>query len=100
MKWLNQDIATAAFNEVNHCLPDTNTSIVDVRDLVDKAGNDIDYIKSKIDESLVFLQQHKKIIICCDYGMSRSNSIGIGVLWVQIVEYIYKDTDFIGQESY
>lgn len=86
MIWLNSDVGTSAFNEVAGNLPDINICIVDVRDLVDKAGNDVEYINLKISESLALLQQGKKIIICCDYGMSRSNSIGIGVLvkWLNI----------------
>jgi len=86
MKWLSQDIGTSAFNEANDISMDSNTLIVDVRDLVDKAGNDVKYINSKIDEALNLLQQKKRIIVCCDYGMSRSNSIAIGVLvkWLDI----------------
>lgn len=55
-------------------------NILDVRDLVDRSGNSVDIIKSKIDEALVFLETGKKIIVCCDYGISRSNAIAAGIL--------------------
>jgi nucleoside-diphosphate-sugar epimerase len=79
MRWLTESIATAAFNDVKETL-ENNVVIVDVRDLVDKSGNDIIYINTKIDESVSILKTGKKIVICCDYGMSRSNSIAIGVI--------------------
>jgi UDP-glucuronate decarboxylase len=57
-----------------------NIVILDVRDLVDRSGNSADIIKSKIDEGLVSLETGKQVIICCDYGISRSNAIAAGIL--------------------
>jgi len=86
IKWLTNNIATGAFNEVGNISLDENTYVIDVRDLVDKSGNDITNINNKINESISYLQNEKKIIICCDYGMSRSNSIAIGVIvkWLNV----------------
>ncbi|MEZ0394866.1 MAG: NAD-dependent epimerase/dehydratase family protein [Anaerolineales bacterium] len=54
--------------------------LVDVRDLVDKRGNVEAMIKAKITEALQALEQGRQVVICCDYGISRSNSIAAGVL--------------------
>lgn len=80
MRWLTEDIATAAYMEVSAAQPQQGVAIVDVRDLVDKQGNDPGYINTRIEEALALLKNNQKIIICCDYGMSRSNSIATGVL--------------------
>lgn len=55
-------------------------SVVDVRALVDKAGNAAEDIRRHVDEAASLLRAQKKVIICCDYGMSRSNSIAAGAL--------------------
>jgi len=55
-------------------------NILDVRDLVDRSGNSVDIIKSKIDEAIAFLETGKKVVVCCDYGISRSNAIAAGIL--------------------
>ena len=55
-------------------------NIIDVRDLVDKAGNRIDAIQQKIIEGCDSLREGKKTVVCCDYGISRSNAVAVGVL--------------------
>lgn len=86
INWLTKDIATGAFNEVSQTQLNDDVNVLDVRDLVDKSGNDLSFINSKVDEALMQLKNGKKIIICCDYGMSRSNSIAIGAItkWNQV----------------
>jgi len=61
---------------------DANKDIVilDVRDLVDRSGNSVDIIRSKINEGFVSLETGKQVVICCDYGISRSNAIAAGIL--------------------
>lgn len=58
--------------------PDIN--IIDVRDLVDKAGNRIDAVKQKINEGCDSLRAGRKTVVCCDYGISRSNAVAVGIL--------------------
>lgn len=53
---------------------------VDVRDLVDKGGNPATVLKSKIDEGVQLLRQGAKVVVCCDYGISRSNAVATGIL--------------------
>lgn len=54
--------------------------VVDVRDLVDKAGNRADAIREKISEGCEYLRLGKSTIVCCDYGISRSNAVAAGIL--------------------
>ncbi|MFA6988630.1 MAG: NAD-dependent epimerase/dehydratase family protein [Candidatus Gastranaerophilaceae bacterium] len=77
VKWITENIGTDAYlNAINI----QNVKIIDVRDLVDKSGNDTEPIVKKINDALELLKKGNKVIICCDYGMSRSNSIAAGVI--------------------
>lgn len=77
IRWITNRLGTSAFENVDKS---TDTYIVDLRDLVDKNGNKSSVIKSKINEALKYLNEGKKVAICCDYGISRSNAIAAGVL--------------------
>jgi nucleoside-diphosphate-sugar epimerase len=103
LRWLTEDIATGAFEDVSKMLLDNDVVIFDVRDLVDKSGNTSGYINQKINEALSLLKDKKKIIICCDYGMSRSNSLAAGIIsqWKKLsfsdsVELLKKKIDGAG----
>lgn len=58
----------------------TEINIIDVRDLVDKAGNRTEEVRRKINEGCDSLRAGKKTVVCCDYGISRSNAIAVGIL--------------------
>jgi nucleoside-diphosphate-sugar epimerase len=77
IRWINERLGTAAWDEAQGS---NDISFFDVRDMVDKCGNTKCEVKSKIDEALMELRQGKRVVICCDYGMSRSNAIAAGVL--------------------
>jgi len=77
IRWITNEIGTAPWGLKD--IP-SETHILDVRDLVDKAGNMTETVKLKIDEGVGHLRKGKKLVICCDYGISRSNAIGAGVL--------------------
>lgn len=77
IKWIIENLGTAAYLDA---IETQNISIVDVRELVDKHGNSNKPILDKINEALSLLNKGEKTVICCDYGMSRSNSIAAGVL--------------------
>jgi nucleoside-diphosphate-sugar epimerase len=77
IRWITPLLGTAAFNAVQNF---ENIQIVDVRDLVDKAGNNSDAILNKIDQGTDFVKSGKRTVICCDYGMSRSNAIAVGII--------------------
>jgi protein-tyrosine phosphatase len=60
-------------------LKGTDFYIVDVRDMLDEPQPLETYIYM-ISRAITTLNKHKKIVICCGAGQSRSNAIAIGVL--------------------
>ncbi|MEO9298574.1 NAD(P)-dependent oxidoreductase [Devosia alba] len=77
IRWITPFLGTAAAGSSDI---DATIQIVDVRDLVDKHGNNTDAIRSKIDQGIALLNGGHRVVICCDYGISRSNSIAAGIL--------------------
>jgi nucleoside-diphosphate-sugar epimerase len=77
IRWITPLLGTAAANAVRDV---ADINIIDVRDLVDKAGNRSEPIREKIRQGVESLGQGKRTVVCCDYGMSRSNAIAIGIL--------------------
>jgi UDP-glucuronate decarboxylase len=77
IRWITPFLGTAAASAV---FDKTDACIVDVRDLVDKAGNGTDAIRDKIFQGVEYLAQGRRVIVCCDYGISRSNAIATGIL--------------------
>lgn len=77
IRWITPLLGTAPASQVSK-EPDIN--IIDVRDLVDKSGNRADTVLKKITEGCDSLREGKKTVICCDYGISRSNAVAAGVL--------------------
>lgn len=77
IRWITPYLGTAPALEVD---VGEDLNIIDVRDLVDKAGNNTNTVLSKITAGCESLKSGKKTVICCDYGISRSNAIAVGVL--------------------
>lgn len=77
IRWINPQLGTAPAQEVIHR---KDITIIDVRDLVDKGGNNLNAILNKITEGCDSLSLDKKTVVCCDYGISRSNAIAVGIL--------------------
>jgi nucleoside-diphosphate-sugar epimerase len=75
--WITPQLGTAAAPEFTHS-PDI--CLIDVRTLVDKAGNSVDVIAARIERGVSLLLEGKKVIVCCDYGISRSNAVASGIL--------------------
>jgi nucleoside-diphosphate-sugar epimerase len=76
VRWITPQLGTAA---AAHS-PSGEYEIVDVRDLVDKGGNSVEAIKHKIHVGVGLLEQGKRVVVCCDYGISRSNAVAAGIL--------------------
>jgi len=76
IRWITDNLGTARIEDVN----DKEYTVVDVRDLVDREGNTNQVILEKIDAVVNLLKQNHKVVICCDYGISRSNAIAIGAI--------------------
>lgn len=79
IRWINDQLGTGAYEKIVNVVDDSIV-ILDVRELVDKTGNNSSKILEKIKEGKDYLEQGKKVVVCCDYGMSRSNAIAAGIL--------------------
>lgn len=77
IRWITDMLGTAPAEDIGGL---TGVEIVDVRDLVDKAGNRTDAVKEKIQSGVRHLQNGARTVICCDYGISRSNAIAAGIV--------------------
>ncbi|NYT46283.1 NAD(P)-dependent oxidoreductase [Alcaligenaceae bacterium] len=77
IRWITPLLGTSPASGVTET---SSISIVDVRDLVDKAGNRADIVREKIEQGVRSLRRGKKTVVCCDYGISRSNAVAVGIL--------------------
>lgn len=77
IRWITEHLGTAAWESAQ---AQTGCEFLDVRELVDKAGNIPEAIRLKIEEGVARLQQGARLVVCCDYGMSRSNAVAAGIL--------------------
>jgi len=77
IRWITSLLGTGPALEVSK---EQGVNIIDVRDLVDKEGNSSDAILNKINAACESIRAGKKTVVCCDYGISRSNAIAVGVL--------------------
>lgn len=77
IRWINKQLGTASFTD-----PEigADLAVLDVRDLVDKHGNSPKAIRDKIEQGVALLRQERRLVVCCDYGISRSNAIAAGIL--------------------
>ncbi len=75
--WITPYLGTGAFGVDK--LPD-GAHCVDIRALVDKAGNRGDSLLRYIRASLDLISAGGRVVICCDHGISRSNAVAAGVL--------------------
>lgn len=76
--WINNWLGTCAWDRLG--TPPEGTTVIDVRDMVDKTGNSKEHIQEKIRCVLAGKSNTPRVIVCCDYGMSRSNAIALGAL--------------------
>src|SRR5947209_511065 len=77
IRWITERLGTAAWSP-DHDVP--NTTIIDVRDLVDKHGNSPADLYAKIAAGTDALGQGRSVVVCCDYGISRSNAVAAGII--------------------
>ncbi|CAN7451562.1 NAD-dependent epimerase/dehydratase family protein [Cupriavidus necator] len=78
IRWITPLLGTAPAMAMQGAADDIH--LVDVRDLVDKSGNRADSVAEKIQIGHDLLKSGKKTVVCCDYGISRSNAIAAGIL--------------------
>ena len=77
INWITNNLATAPKMEVDENI----YKVIDVRDMVDKKGNSSRLILDKIESAVSLIKNKQKVVVCCDYGLSRSNAIAVGVLF-------------------
>ncbi len=77
IRWITDQIATAARDQLTDLW---DVRVIDVRDLLDRQGNTPEAVRVKIDSAVQALRDGERVVICCDYGMSRSNAVAAGVL--------------------
>lgn len=77
IRWITDQLGTAPGSEV---ADRTDLKIIDVRDLVDKGGNRADAVRIKIEQGAAHLANGAVTVVCCDYGISRSNAVAAGIL--------------------
>jgi UDP-glucuronate decarboxylase len=87
MNWITDQICTASFYEVDVSALPADVHMVDVRELKDEKGNPESVIRQKVDLVLNVLDQGQRVLICCDKGISRSNSIALGTLLAKGLPY-------------
>lgn len=59
---------------------DSSFCVVDTRAMVDKHGNSADELLAKIREGAAELRRGGSVVVVCDFGVSRSNTIAAGIL--------------------
>jgi nucleoside-diphosphate-sugar epimerase/rhodanese-related sulfurtransferase len=77
MNWIDNRIATAPATELED---DSGFYLLDVRDLRDGDGNPDSLLLAKIREGSDILRSGRRLVVCCDYGLSRSNAIAAAIL--------------------
>lgn len=77
IRWITDRLGTAPAS--SEAITD-DLARVDVRDLVDKHGNSPDAVRAKIDQGVELLRGGARVVVCCDYGISRSNAVAAGIL--------------------
>lgn len=76
IRWIDNTLGTAAFED-----PATaGYAKLDVRGLVDGPANKSDTLRERIETGLSMLGEAKQLVVCCDYGISRSNTIAAAIL--------------------
>jgi len=74
--WLTKHLGTASCQEGL----ESDIQKIDVTDLVEGAGNDHDILRTRILESVTALRGGRKVVVCCDRGIVRSNTLAIVIL--------------------
>ena len=81
IRWINNTLGTAAFED-----PATaGHEVLDVRSLVDGPANGVEALRERIEAGLTMLQKSGRLIVCCDYGISRSNTIAAAILALSLI---------------
>ncbi|WXG47430.1 MAG: hypothetical protein WED05_12350 [Candidatus Atabeyarchaeum deiterrae] len=75
--WLKDNLGTASYAEK---LDENGVQVIEVRDLVEGKGNDRRILKERMLQCIREIKAGRKVVIRCDKGIVRSNTLAIGVL--------------------
>jgi nucleoside-diphosphate-sugar epimerase len=77
-----ENIYTAAYSDLGGQAAPlfSRNQVIDVRHLVDRAGNGIESIVESIDQAFKIYNRENEVVIACDMGISRSRVVAIGLL--------------------
>lgn len=78
-RWIAERLGTSPWGGYE---PTADTAVVDVRALRDAAGNPPAVIRDYINTAVAHWREGRMVVICCDYGVSRSNAVAAGALSV------------------
>jgi len=76
IRWIDNTLGTAAFEDA----ATAGHVKLDVRGLVDGPANKSGALQERIETGLAMLRESKQLVVCCDYGISRSNTIAAAIL--------------------
>jgi nucleoside-diphosphate-sugar epimerase len=78
IRWIVEDqLGTAPGDSIAR---DRRFHVVDTRAMVDKRGNSADDLLGKVREGVEELRRGGSVVVVCDFGVSRSNTIAAGIL--------------------
>lgn len=80
VRWITDTLGTASYYDYQAEGNSAEATLIDVRDMLDKEGNSQQRLTTHIQEAYNALQAGKRVVICCDRGISRSNAVALGVL--------------------
>lgn len=78
IRWIRPKLGTAPHGE----LTGSDYAVIDVRHLVDKAGNPPNEVAELIDAGNRAYRSGRTVVVTCDFGVSRSNAVAAGILSV------------------
>jgi nucleoside-diphosphate-sugar epimerase len=76
IRWIDEQLGVAAWDDIRdgHA-----AAVVDVRHLLDREGNRPQSVRGAIESGLKHLAEGRRVLVCCDYGMSRSLAVAAGI---------------------
>ncbi len=86
IRWINEQLGTGAFDRVAQ----GDYNVIDVRELVDKDGNQSDTLRRMVEHVVNSLKSGRKTVVCCEFGISRSNSIAAAA-WANFCNLPFDD---------
>ena len=77
IRWITDRLGTAPASIIAES---EDLKLLDVRSLVDKGGNPVSAVKEAVEHGVAVLARGSRLVVGCDYGISRSNAIAAGIL--------------------